>query len=166
VQLTSRAYHVAFLVGDIYEAAPRYAAALGVSFLPIEERTIPCVRQRTGDGPFATKATYSIAGPMFVELLQAFGNGLWAPREVDTVHHIGVWSDDVGTRSRELADQGYEWDGELVEPDGSALVAFWRSGDVRFELVSESRRQIFEQYVNGTLQGPYYQPGAVPPGTE
>jgi len=88
-------YHIGILVPDIDAAIERYGEIYGVTFRPPIEVTSCRVVQRNGsDAPFTCRLSYSTRGPMYVELVEAQGDGLWSAANIGGIHHIGMWSED------------------------------------------------------------------------
>lgn len=142
-------YHTAFLVPRIEDAMRDYGRALGVTFRPPLVRSYDRIQQRSSDGPATGRMTYSIEGPVYIELVEISGEGMYAPSERDGVHHVGMWSADPLGQAREMAVAGFEWEASLYAKDGSVPVVFVRRGGVRIELVTEARRQMFMDWLAG-----------------
>jgi hypothetical protein len=55
------------------------------------------------------RIVYSVAGPPYVELIEASEGTPWAPgSEPATPHHLGYWSSDLGQDLVDLAAVGYQ----------------------------------------------------------
>ena len=51
--------------------------------------------------------TYSIEGPVHLELLQGPAGSIWDGHDVPGAHHFGYWSDDVGADTESLLADGW-----------------------------------------------------------
>jgi catechol 2,3-dioxygenase-like lactoylglutathione lyase family enzyme len=149
-------YHTAIRVGDIETAIRRYGRSLNLRFRPPVLRRYPRMRSAWGDTPFEGLMTYSVEGPVHVELLQPLSplSGIWRDTGHDRLHHIGLWSTDPSRQSHAMRADGFAWDTSLVDEDGSEPVIFVRRGSMLIELVSQHRRPRFQAWVSGNLAVP------------
>ena len=134
-----------------------YERALGVSFLPPLESRYPRVVQSDGEAPFTARMTYSRGGPVhleLVEVVEAAGTGLWAGHHDHQVHHVGMWCPDPRSTAADLVTEGFEWEADCCQPDGSVPVVFVRRGGYRLELVTEARRPRLTDWVAGRIASP------------
>jgi hypothetical protein len=146
-------YHVAFLVPHLEEAVTGYGRSLGLSFRPIVSRTYKRLEQRFCDGPFFARFTYSIEGPVHIELTEVAGEGIWAQAS-ERIHHIGMWSNDPLARARQMEVDGFNWEASIYGDDGTVPIVFVRRNDVRIEILNENRRSRFLEWLAGQRDGP------------
>jgi catechol 2,3-dioxygenase-like lactoylglutathione lyase family enzyme len=88
-------YHVGFLVHDLDAAMDRYEDVLGLDFA--EPKVFPLdgslAEPSSGDRPL--RFTYSVQGPMHVELIETQSDGVWGRQHGEGFHHIGMWRTGV-----------------------------------------------------------------------
>jgi hypothetical protein len=60
-----------------------------------------------GESRIPLRFTYSAQGPQHIELLEGAPGSIWDGREAPGLHHVGVWSDDVGGQTRALEARGW-----------------------------------------------------------
>jgi hypothetical protein len=146
-------YHTAFVVPQLETAVSAYGTALGLSFRPPVSRRYERIEQRDCDGPFSARFTYSVEGPVHIELVEVSGQGIWA-RCDERVHHVGMWSPDPVVQAKKMAAVGFEWEASIHAEDGTVPIIFVRRRDVRIELLHERRRPNFLEWVNGKRDSP------------
>jgi catechol 2,3-dioxygenase-like lactoylglutathione lyase family enzyme len=90
------AWHVGILVSDIDQAIEDFSSALGLEFAPVQG--METEMHGAMEGSFLTRATFSKAGPMHLELIQGTDTddetNMFSLRRGEGLHHIGVWSED------------------------------------------------------------------------
>jgi hypothetical protein len=150
-------YHIAFVVPQLEDAMEQYGKALGITFRPPVSRTYNNVDHRSEgrdiyNAPFHGRFTYSVEGPLHIELVEVSGEGVWAPG-AESIHHFGMWTDDPSEKALELEDSGFHWEANRAD-DGSTPIVFVRRGDIRVELLNDSRRPNFVDWLNGKRDGP------------
>jgi hypothetical protein len=146
-------YHAAFIVPQLEAAIAGYEAALGLRFRPPVSRHYQRLEQRYCDGPFYARFTYSVEGPMHIELVEVSGQGIWAQCD-ERVHHIGMWSPDPVAQAKKMAEVGFEWEASIHGDDGTVPIVFVRRREVRIELLNERRRPNFLDWVSGKRDAP------------
>ncbi len=149
-------HHTAFLVADLDAAMAHFEANLGLKFRPPIVPGFPHLRDRYGyEGPGGTeRITYSTAGPMHVELMEAQGNGIWSPRHVGGVHHLGLFTSDVLAMGRTLEAAGYAWEGEIQLPDGEIAGVYYQSAGLRYEILNVKMYKSLMDWIEGLTEHP------------
>lgn len=82
-------FHVGILVGDLEAAMERFSRVLGLRFGPVSD-TQTAVESETTSVEHI-RATYSLDGPPFLELIAGSGDGLFSLRNGEGLHHLGIW---------------------------------------------------------------------------
>lgn len=144
-------YHVGILVHDIEAAAAELTDTLGYHFNP-PSRAPMCdfddaVAGRRGPGEVV--ATYSQEGPLYLELIQIAGDGVYGAAQGEGVHHIGFWEPDPERRLRHLTETGQRPDAVSRGGDGSLSIIYTQVLPVlglRLEYVNESNRERLERW--------------------
>jgi len=72
-----------------------------------------------GSGPVVLQLalTYSVEGPVHLELLQGPAGSIWDANDVPGAHHFGYWSDDVGADTESLLADGWTLELAAAAPD-------------------------------------------------
>jgi catechol 2,3-dioxygenase-like lactoylglutathione lyase family enzyme len=149
-------HHTAFLVEDLDAAIAHFESTMGLTFRPPIIPGFPHMRDRYGyEGPGGTeRITYSTTGPMHVELMEAQGDGIWSPRYVGGVHHIGLFTADVQAIGTVLEASGYDWEGEIRLPDGEVAGAYYLHGALRYEILNASMHKSLMDWIEGRTAHP------------
>ncbi|SRR6266404_6339674 len=146
-------YHIGILVPNLDAVVDHYAKLYGVGFRPpIEVPSCRVVQRTCPDAPLTCRLTYSIQGPMYVELLEAQGEGLWSPRNVGGVHHVGMWSTDPVTESQSLMAAGADWAATMYLDAETVGIVFVRHQGVLIELVTDKLRPPLLDWIEGRTQ--------------
>jgi catechol 2,3-dioxygenase-like lactoylglutathione lyase family enzyme len=82
-------FHVGILVADLEAAIERFSRVLGVRFGPVSDTQTPV--QGETNTVERIRATYSVDGPPFFELIEGSGNGLFSLQNGEGLHHLGIW---------------------------------------------------------------------------
>lgn len=144
-------FHVGYIVADIDEAMQRLSAAAGVTWHPPQVFALDIVVD--GDRQqFETRFTYSVEGPVQLEVAEGPAGTLWDADVHGGPNHNGYWTDDlVGDIDRLVAGGGtlvFAGAGESG-PEGFAMVDVAGS---RIELIDQAMQPMFENwYRTGTF---------------
>src|SRR6516165_231857 len=102
-----RLFHTGFIVRDLREAMDRYGAALGVTWAqPRVLEPLGLWRPSHGYQELRLEYVYSREGPQHVELLKGSPGSYYDP-ETQTGFHVGLWADEVGAETADLAAKGW-----------------------------------------------------------
>jgi len=143
-------YHIGILVPDIDAAIERYGEIYGVTFRPPIEVTSCRVVQRNGsDAPFTCRLSYSTRGPMYVELVEAQGDGLWSAANIGGIHHIGMWSEDPKAQAEQLVADGSTWEASMYLDTETIGIIFVRHQGALIELVTGKLRAPLIEWTEG-----------------
>ncbi len=151
----SSPFHVGYVVADVDQAMARLTAATGVTWHPPQVFALDIM---VGDErmQFENRFTYSVEGPVQLEVVQGPSGTLWDAEVYGGPNHNGYWTDDLVADVRALVAGGAELlfagvgdgDGD-GDPQGFAMVD---AGGARIELVDEAMKPLFDTwYATGTF---------------
>ena len=152
-----RLFQVCFLVPDMAAATRAMGEASGLTFA--EPWTYDNLVYWTPRGIVTTpriRVTYSHQGPQHLELIQPAPGGFFDVAERKSPHHVGIWSDDVGTETAELVRAGWTVEAAAVSPEeGYGRVSFVRppDGGTLLEIVSTQIMPLMRGRVGKPLDG-------------
>ncbi len=138
-------FHVGSMVPDVDAAMARLSAATGVTWHPPQvfalDITVGGERME-----FETRFTYSVEGPVQIEIAEGPAGTLWDADLHGGPNHSGYWTDDlVGDLDRLVAGGG-----EIVfvgngddGPQGFGMVDV---GGARIELIDRAMEPLFENW--------------------
>jgi len=136
-------YHVGIIVPDITEAQSRLTEMLGVSWGPVIRMDAVPYRDGSGrDVELPTAMCYSTGEPC-LELVEEVPGTVWVRNEHSNLHHIGFWSDTLGTSSEQLTRIGCPLQLSGRAGDAAPVTFAYHREDqlgVRIELVDASMR--------------------------
>lgn len=100
-------------------------------------------------GPVEIRVTYSRQGPFRLEVIEARGNGIYAPG-APGIRHLGVWEPDPEARLATLEAAGDHIVGVVRQATGPSTSST-RSPmpDTLIEYGSEAQRERLEAWFNG-----------------
>jgi catechol 2,3-dioxygenase-like lactoylglutathione lyase family enzyme len=136
-------YHVGIVVADLVAARERLREVLGVTWGPVMHLDEVSYLDGTGTHlALPTTICYSTGDPS-VELIEEVPGTIWVRNEHSNLHHIGIWTDQLGDDSAAMIGGGCPL--QLCGRDGDdapVSFAYHRDDDlgVRFELVDASMR--------------------------
>jgi len=147
----SAAYHHGVRVPDLDAAMAELGEALGLTWCAPQVREQSVWLPDSGETTIPLRFTYSMQGPQHIELLEGAPGSIWDGRDVSGLHHIGVWSDDVGGESAALVAAG--WTLRLAQrpPDEGygAFTYVQPPSGLIVELVWSGIRPMFERWFAG-----------------
>lgn len=144
--------HTGTVVDDLAAAMAGYGAALGLRWAP----PLPfsgLLRTPEGLLPHMTWATYSLAGPHRIELVEHIDASAWSvgPRG-PRVHHVGFIAEDLAAEMGKLHEAGFECvahgEDDLGQARGSSFHAH-PSGGLHVELVERRAAERFRPWFEG-----------------
>ena len=153
----SKFFHIGIRVADIDAAMAEVGKQAGVTWASVQDR--PMSVWLPGDGPVVLQLalTYSVEGPVHLELLQGPAGSIWDANDVPGAHHFGYWSDDVGADTRSLLADGWTLELAAAAPDdGYGRFTYVRSpSGYLVEPVSVANKPRFERWwAGGSLSDP------------
>ena len=102
---TSGIYHVGYVVADLDAAMTQFTDAIGARWVD------HVVRARYRDAAeqvveVELHTSFTLDGPVHVELIQAAPGTIWELGPGPRIHHIGLWTDDVAAEAQRLVRSG------------------------------------------------------------
>lgn len=146
-------YHAGFIVIDLESAVADFEAKLGYTFNPPSTYVVKDLDDRVNGtrGPVEIRVTYSRQGPFRLEVIEARGDGIYAPG-APGIHHLGVWEPAPEARLASLEAAGDHILGVVRQADGTVDIVYATSAampDTVIEYVSEAQRERLEAWFNG-----------------
>jgi hypothetical protein len=144
----SEMYHVGIVVPDVEAGRERLTELLGTMWGPIVEAEIE-VRDGNGDvAKVALKMCYSTEAP-YLELIAERPGTPWVCNPHSNLHHIGFYSDALGSDSTGLAGAHCPIDLAQHGEEGSTTGWVYHRDPlgIRIELVEAADRQMMEQFL-------------------
>jgi hypothetical protein len=143
-------FHIGILVHDIGKAMTNFSTALGVTFN--EPGLARLSRLEDPDPhPLDFPVTFSREGSVRLELLEARGTGIFSPERGEGVHHLAVWSKNVGAKMADLARVGFDSEARVVLPGGDLQCWFSKPSQlhgVSIEYIDEADRGKLDAFMN------------------
>ena len=110
-------HHIAFVAADLQRGMEEVGEVYGVSWTTPRRLELP-VRDSRGDRTLALSVVYSQQGPLFLEVLEAVPDSVWALTPGSRLHHIGVHVEDVEAEIERLEGLGQALEAGGLGPDG------------------------------------------------
>ncbi len=152
-----RIFQVCILVPDMEEAMRGMGEPAGLTWAT--PWTYEDLKYWTPNGVIATpriRVTYSHQGPQHVEMIEPAPGGFFDLAGRRGLHHVGIWSDDVGGETAALVAAGWRVEAAAVAPgEGYGRVSFVRppGGGTLLEIVSTQIRPLMQERVGAPLDG-------------
>jgi len=144
-------FHIGILVPDLEEAQDKFARLFGISFTNVASAEYEIIRPESGTRlRRSSRMCYSAEGPPYYELMQADSSDFFGPPETMRIHHVGLWTSDVGRAQQRAGEIGLRTDAETRDPVGRLGVFFTNPQDaygIRFEFLPEAKRAGFEKFI-------------------
>jgi catechol 2,3-dioxygenase-like lactoylglutathione lyase family enzyme len=147
----SQFFHVGIRVPDIDKAMAEVGAVMGVTWASVQDRQMSVWLPDEGQVTKHVLLTYSVEGPVHLELLQGEPGSIWDGDDSPGAHHFGVWSDDPGGDVQRLLDAGWMLEMAANSPDeGYGRFAYVRSPTgFLVEPVTSANKPRFERWWAG-----------------
>jgi catechol 2,3-dioxygenase-like lactoylglutathione lyase family enzyme len=153
----SRLFHIGIRVTDIEAAMAEVGAHAGVTWASVQDRPMSVWLPESGPTELQLALTYSVEGPVHLELLQGPAGSIWDGHDAPGAHHFGYWSDDVGADTESMLADGWTLELAAVAPqDGYGRFTYVRSpSGYLVEPVSIASKPRFERWwAGGSLTDP------------
>ena len=153
----SRFFHVGIRVTDIEAAMADIGKHAGVTWASVQDRPMSVWLPGKGQTELQLSLTYSVEGPVHLELLQGPAGSIWDGHDVPGAHHFGYWSDDVGADTEQMLADGYTLELAAASPDeGYGRFSYARSpSGYLVEPVAIASKPRFERWwAGGSLTDP------------
>lgn len=147
----SQLFHVGTRVPDLDRAMHDLSEGMGLHWAAPQHRRQPVWTPGTGFGELDLRFTYSVEGPVHVELLQGPPGSIWGGDDAPGAHHMGLWVDDVAATTEKLVASGWTLEAASRPPaDGYGGFTYVRSpAGLLIEPVSAAVRPVFEGWWAG-----------------
>src|SRR5262245_47492025 len=86
-------YHVGMVVPDVDKAMAQWTASAGYRWAPRVDIDVHVIDPAGRPRVIRSTATYSLDGPVHLELLQVRSGTPW--EHTDPLHHVGYWVDGL-----------------------------------------------------------------------
>ena len=153
----SRLFHVGIRVDDLAAAMAEVGANTGVTWASIQDRPMSVWLPESGPVELQLALTYSVEGPVHLELMHGPRGSIWDGHDAPGAHHFGYWSDDVGDDTERLLAEGWTLELAAAAPDdGCGRFTYVRSpSGYLVEPVSIASKPRFERWwAGGSLSDP------------
>lgn len=152
-----RLFHIGIRVVDIEAAMADIGKQAGVAWATPRNRPMSVWLPGQGHAELPLIVTYSVDGPVHLELLQGPRGSVWDGHDVPGAHHFGYWSDDVAADTEDLLAAGWTLEMAAASPDdGYGRFTYVRSpSGYLAEPVSINNKLRFERWwAGGSLDDP------------
>lgn len=144
-------FHIGILVPDLEEAQDKFIRLFGISFTAMASAEYEIIRPESNTRiSRSSRMCYSAEGPPHYELMQADSSDFFGSPETMRIHHVGLWTSDVGQAQQQVRELGLRTDAETRDQAGRLNVFFTNPQDaygIRFEFLPEARRAGFEKFI-------------------
>ena len=146
-------HHIAFVASDLQRGMEEVGEVYGVSWTTPRHLELP-VRDSRGDRMLNLSVVYSQEGPLFLEVLQAVPDSVWALTPGSHLHHIGVHVDDVEAEIERLEGLGQAIEAAGIGPGGRLNSWAYLSSPqaLRVEIMDISGREATAQWARGEIE--------------
>jgi lactoylglutathione lyase len=148
----TKLFHIGHYVADLEAAMAEMTAKAGLSWATIERMPIEAWLNGSGFSALDLEWTYSIEGPIHIELCRFPAGTIWDATDLVNVHHLGYWCEDIAAASDALIARGWEIAFAGNRPDErQERFCMLRSpkGDYHMELVSAGGKDRFKRWLTG-----------------
>jgi hypothetical protein len=153
----SQFFHIGIRVTDLEAAMTEVGKHAGVTWASVQDRPMSVWIPGSGPTVLQLALTYSIEGPVHLELMQGPAGSIWDGHDVPGAHHFGYWSDDVRADTESLLADGWTLELAADAPeDGFGRFTYVRSpSGYLVEPVSIANKPRFERWwAGGSLSDP------------
>jgi Glyoxalase/Bleomycin resistance protein/Dioxygenase superfamily len=149
----SQLFHIGIRVADLTSALAEIGASAGVTWASVQDAPMNVWVPGQGALSIPLILTYSIEGPVHLEVMQGPPGSIWDGNDAPGAHHFGYWSDDVKADTEGLLAQGWTLELAAAAPeDGYGRFTYVRSpSGYLVEPVSSASRPRFERWWAGGL---------------
>ncbi|MGH3252783.1 MAG: VOC family protein [Trebonia sp.] len=141
-------FHLCLSVGDVEAAKARLGATRAWRWAPVEDWTLDVFLPGGGVAQMEASVTYSVNGPVHVELTRFRAGPEPAGDDLVEPHHLGYWSADVEATTESLIERGWSLEYQVGAVGGRPIAAMVRSpAGYRVELVPVTSRPRVEAWL-------------------
>ena len=120
-------FHLCLSVDDIEAAKARLSATREWLWAPVEDWTLDVFLPGGDISRMEASVTYSVNGPVHVELTQFRAGPVTAGSDLVEPHHLGYWCADVAATTENLIGRGWSLDYQVGAVGGQPIAAMMRS---------------------------------------
>ena len=149
VDLTSP-FHVGVVVSNLEEAMELYSAGAGLTWHSVQSMPVSLLVEGKVT-EMSVRFTYSVEGPVQVELVQGPIGSFWEAGIYGGMYHTGHWTEDLLGDLDELTAAGWTVRFTGADPDGDPMgFAYVMGADgQQIELVDVAMRPLFDNWYAG-----------------
>jgi hypothetical protein len=142
--------HVAQIVPVLTDAMEHYTDAFGLEWAPVM-RSEAAVRSGTGELSTAhIELTWSLTGPVHVELIQESPGSVWDRTRGHPIHHLAYWVADLDQEAARLQASGFHLEATRDGPCAlNGFGYFIGLEGLRVEPKPESTRPALDRWLAG-----------------
>ena len=146
-------HHIAFVTADLQRGMEEVGEVYGVEWTTPRHLELP-VRDSRGDRTLNLSVVYSQQGPLFLEVLQAVPDSVWALTPGSHLHHIGVHVDDVEAEIERLEGLGQAIEAAGIGPGGrlNGWAYLQSEQALRVEIMDISGREGTARWARGEIE--------------
>jgi catechol 2,3-dioxygenase-like lactoylglutathione lyase family enzyme len=150
-------FHIGIRVADLSAAMDEIGKQSNVMWASVQDR--PMSVWVPGEGPVVLQLalTYSVEGPVHLEVMQGPRGSIWDGNDAPGAHHFGYWSDDVQADTEAMLADGWTLELAAAAPaDGYGRFTYVRSpSGYLVEPVAVANKPRFERWwAGGSLTDP------------
>ena len=144
-------FHVGIRVPDIERAMHEMTSSMGTQWASVQDRQATVWVPGEGMVTWRQVLTYSVQGPIHVELLHGPKGSIWDGDDAPGIHHLGYWVDDVGVETTRLLADGWTLELAASAPqDGYGRFTYLRSPNgILVEPLAVASKARFERWWAG-----------------
>jgi hypothetical protein len=153
----SQFFHVGIRVLDIEAEMRALSAAQNVEWASLQDRVMNIWTPTEGEIGVPVKITYSVQGPVHMELMAGAPGSIWDAADGPGPHHFGYWIDDVKAETERLLACRWTLVIAADSPaNGYGRFTYMRSpGGLLVEPIAVASRPRFERWwAGGSLTDP------------
>lgn len=145
-------HHIAFVAPDLRRGMDEVGEVYGVEWTTPRHMELR-VRDHRGVRALSLSVVYSRQGPLFLEVLQAVPDSVWAAQPGSRLHHVGVHVDDVEAEIERLEGLGQALEAAGVGPDGRTGGWAYLQGPLalRVEIMDIRGREATARWASGEI---------------
>jgi hypothetical protein len=141
-------YHMCLSVGDVEAAKARLGATREWLWAPVEDWTLDVFLPGGGVVQMEASVTYSVNGPVHVELTHFRAGPVPTIDDLVEPHHLGYWCADVASTTKSLIARGWSLEYQVGAVGGQPIAAMVRSpAGYSVELVPTTSRPRVEAWL-------------------
>jgi lactoylglutathione lyase len=141
-------FHMCLSVGDVEAAKIRLGATREWRWAPVADWTLDVFLPGGAVVPMEASVTYSVNGPVHIELTQFRAGPVPTRDDLVEPHHLGYWCADVAAAVEGLIGRGWSLEYQVGAVGGDPIAAMVRSpAGYRVELVPVTSRPNVEAWL-------------------